>query len=212
MLRSMSSFSQRRSTASARLRENQAGPSSSTRGQKTIFPDTPGEDKPPRSSETHVVRKKKGPAHPHAGASASGPGASLCPARPMTIVADGPGEQNRKSTFRPFSRSCEAEVQAMLETRSRRQRGRSKRRDRSASRDAANRSSARLNHTQVVDDQRCLGGNNAGEDLHKLREELEAMKQVGVKLTPKRYRAYKYTASIFIQEDNREAEQGAHSL
>ena len=174
----MSSFTQRRFTTSARLRENKAGPSSSTRGERPNPSDPTAEDKPTRPSEAHVLRKKKGPAHPAVPQPAV-QGTSVRPARPLAASAEGSNDQNpRKSLVRSMSRSSDAEVQAMLEPRSHRKHGKSKRRDRSASREPPNRSSVRSNNTPSTDDHRGSRGPFVGEDVYKLREELEAMKKV----------------------------------
>lgn len=182
MLQSMSSFIQRRATTSSRLRENQAGPSSSNRGQRSNAPETTPEDKPVRASDAHVVRKKKGPAHPLAAASSSGAGAAMPrPTRPSAAVV----EENRKSTLRPFSRSSDAEVKAMLEPREprpHRRRAKSKRRDRSASREAANSANVRHVDASVVEEQQSSRSIQVDDDTRKLRQELEAAKKVSLGL------------------------------
>lgn len=94
------------------------------------------------------------------------------------------GENGRKSTHRPLSRSSDVEVQAMLEPpRSQRKHGKSKRRDRSQSRDPSNRLSIRsVNpNVQPPDDAaelRHSRGSAGTEDYQRLKEELEAMKKV----------------------------------
>ncbi|GJE91286.1 hypothetical protein PsYK624_074350 [Phanerochaete sordida] len=174
----MSSFAQRR-TNTIRLRENQhapGGPSGGARRPKSTSSEAPADDAPARA-EPNVLRRKKSGVHPVA----SGSGTQAGSARPHRGAAHVTelGE-HRKSTHRPVSRSSDVEVQAMLEgPRSQRRHGKSKRRERSQSRDPANRLSVRAANAGAQPAEGAVEHrySHGPEDYSKLKEELDSMKK-----------------------------------
>lgn len=176
----MSSFAQRRSTTSARLRENHAstaGPSASGRPQKPHATEAVGEDGTTKA-EPNLLRRKKGSSHPVA--SSSGQGGSMRSQRPSSGAYDGHSEQ-RRSLHRPVSRNSDVEVPAASETKIPRRHGKAKRRDRSQSRDANNRLSVRVSKAEPAEEsasiQRHSRGSTGHDEYQKMKEELDTAKK-----------------------------------
>lgn len=184
----MASIVPRRSTTSTRLRESRVSltaSGSSGRGLKPASMDVLRDETSP-VGEPNVLRKRK--SSTNATPSSSQPG-SLRAQRPLSGLPEATSEQSRKSANLSMSRSSDVEVQAMLDPRSPRKHGKSKRRDRSASRDASTRPSARSAHQLLGEDS---GGSHrysrAHDDYHKLKEELETVKKVRDAETPHNFR------------------------
>lgn len=107
--------------------------------------------------------------------------------RSLSSLPEAPSDHVRRSIWtRPVSRSSDVEAQATQEPRTNRKHGKSKRRERSPSRDASSRPSVHpLGEESGVTRQRHTRGPTVGEDYHKIKEELEAAKKV---LNPERLR------------------------
>ena len=175
----MASIVHRRVAASSRFRENHAaviGPSSSGRNTKTNPSDNATEEASTRT-DTNVLRRKKNSIH--SVASSSSQAGSVRSQRPLPTHPEATSEHSRRSIWhRPISRCSDIEVQAMLEPRVSRKQGKSKRRDRSPSRDAPNRAPVRAVGEEGTATHRHHRGSTPGEDYHKIKEELEAIKKV----------------------------------
>ena len=173
----MSASLHRRSTASARLRENRPQSSGSSfavppHRRKSRSPESRNDEDEPRNRVSRLVKQKRA-VHPE----------NTCTSRPLSmIVAE--EERGRKAKYNNKSRSqpsVDVETTAAQDTQSSRRHRKGRRRDRSLEREATSSAAhAKSPEPDVMDviEERLGSGTLAAVDYTRMRDEIDALRKV----------------------------------